>query len=122
MTQTIFLTGISGRSYEYAVYPVNADWLNVPGNYAMIDRNMTPKYIGETVDFSSRRPGPSHDKWSEAERHGAILIAAHANHGGETARKAEEADLIRAYNPPANIQHRLSAALLSRRRGFGLGG
>lgn len=121
MTQAIFLTGVSGRKYEYALADVNKPWFKVPGNYAFVDRDGWPKYIGQTENFSNRQPGPDHDKWSEAKDHGAVFVLAHANHGGEAARKAEEADLIRAYDPPANTQLRPSAGLL-RRRGFGLGG
>ena len=99
---TITLTGISGTKYEYEVCDVNAQWLNVPGNYAMVDANGGLKYIGETNNFATRRPGPSHEKWAEAQRYGATYVIAHLNEGGEAARKAEETDLIRAYNPPAN--------------------
>jgi len=121
MTQTITLTGYSGTKYEYSLADVNNSWLKVPGNYAFVDGDGWPKYIGQTEDFSSRRPGPDHDKWSEAAGLGATHVIAHANHGGEMSRKVEEADLIRAYDPPANVQHRPTAGLL-RRPGFGLGG
>ncbi len=101
---SITLTGISGTKYEYEVYDVNAQWFSVPGNYAFVDVNGLPKYIGETGNFATRRPGPSHEKWAKARRYGATHVVAHRHDGGEAARKAEETDLIRAYNPPANSQ------------------
>ena len=111
MATTIVFTGSSGKKYQYDVYNVNVNWNPRPGNYGFIDENGVPKYFGQTEDFVSRNPGPAHDKWAKASANGATLIVARVNHGGETARKAEEVDLIRAYNPPTNIQHRTSTPL-----------
>lgn len=113
MAQTVTLVGLSGRRYLYTLANVNLPWPAVPGNYAFVDRNGNPKYIGETRDFSSRRPGPSHEQWPAAAKQGAQFVIARANPAGESARKAEERDLILAYNPPCNTQHRLGARLLS---------
>ncbi len=122
MTQTITYTGASGQTYVFSIYDVNVTWNPVPAIYAMIDRQWTPKYIGQTDNLTNRRPGLGHDKWPLAASHGAFAVAVHVVQGGEAIRKAEEADLIRAYNPPANIQHRTGVGLLGRpSTGFGLG-
>jgi hypothetical protein len=110
MATNITLTGVTGKPYGYGLCHINGTWNPIPGNYVFLDRRNVPIYVGETVNFSNRRPGPAHEKWQEAIRHGAVAVAAHANHGGEQARKAEETDLIRAYSPPCNVQHRPPAA------------
>jgi hypothetical protein len=61
---------------------------------------------------------PSHECWSNAViNHGATHILAREI-DTEANRIAEEQDLIAAYNPPMNVQHRTSltgqAALPSR--------
>ena len=112
---TVTLTGISGRTYLFTIYDANVSWNQVPGLYAFADPNGNPKYIGETVDFHSRNPGPSHQKWAEAQSYGAQIILAYVEQGGEAVRKAAEADLIRAYNPPANVQQRTGATALTGR-------
>jgi hypothetical protein len=38
-------------------------------------------------------------------------IFGHVTAGGEDARKREERDLIAAYNPPMNVQHRTNALM-----------
>ncbi len=109
---SIFLTGISSKQYQYDLCDVNGDWNHIAGNYVFVNSSGSPKYIGETQDFATRRPGPSHERWKDAQHYGAVLVYAHANHGGEFARKAEEADLIRAYNPPCNTQHKPAGGAL----------
>ena len=88
-------------------------WNPTAGLYAFADANGNPKYIGETGSFVSRDPGPTHEKWAEATLHGANIILAMVFPGGEVARRAAEADLIRAYNPPANVQMRTGAGFLT---------
>lgn len=123
MTQTITLTDATNQTYVFSVYDVNVTWKPVPAIYAMIDRQGTPMYIGQTDNLSNRRPGLAHEKWQLAASQGAIAVAIRINDGGDAIRKSEEASLIRAYNPPANTQHRTNSALLDRRpSGFGLGG
>lgn len=78
--------------------------------YQLLDR-WIPKYIGETGDFSGRMP--CHDMAAEARKYGASHVLAHVTPGGIEARQAEEQDLIAAYNPPCNTQHkRLGIAAL----------
>lgn len=121
MAQFVSLTGASGRPYQYQVCDVNVLWRSVPGNYAFLSGDHLPQYIGETGNFATRRPGPSHEKWAEAQRYGAVMVVAHETSGGEAARKIEEADLIRAYNPPANVQHKPTNALAEGLFGLGSG-
>ena len=116
---TVTLTGISGKSYVFEVFSATGiAWNPGAGLYAFTDAHGSPKYIGETSSFVSRNPGPAHKKWAKAVSFGANLILAMVWPGGQTARKAVEADLIRAYNPPANVQKRTGAGLLTG-RGFG---
>lgn len=106
MGQEIILTGISRQKYHFGIFDVNASWNSLPGLYAFADLEGYPKYIGETESFATRRPGPGHEKWNSAKQYGAKMVLALVLQDGEQARKAAEADLIRAYNPPCNIQHR----------------
>lgn len=111
MTNTTVLIGISGASYQYYLYTANGGWFDLPGNYAFakeISHGLLGPiwaflYFGETDSFARRLP--SHERWEEARHLGATHILAHVNHGGNLARKAEEADLIHAYNPPMNVQN-----------------
>ncbi len=103
---SIRFTGVSGKTYLYQECAQTSFWRKVPGNYAFLDVENGVVYLGETKDFSDRRPGPSHEKWALAKRYDAVKVVAHENNAGEAARKAEEADLIAAYDPPANQQLR----------------
>lgn len=102
------LTGLSDKPYDFDRANPQGTWKAVPGNYAMVDSRGRPVYIGQTGDFSERKPGPAHERWDEARRLGAVAVYAHANWAGEQARKAEEADLIAAYDPPLNKRNRLA--------------
>lgn len=119
---TITLTGISGKSYTFHVFEGSVTWHPYPGLYAFADSQGVPRYIGQTEDFTDRNPGSSHSHWSKASIHGARLILAMVYQGGEAARKAAEADLIRAYNPPANTQLRTGAQILTGQSGLGFAG
>lgn len=104
----VTLVGASGASYYYEPYEINGDWNNVPGNYAFSYPTIGGwkiLYIGETKSFNSRFP--QHERWPEALRHNATHILVRLNRFGEANRQAEERDLIEAYHPVLNTQHRL---------------
>lgn len=115
---TITLTGLSGETYTFNVCDPTGQWYAVGGIYAFADAEGWPKYIGQTGNFQTRRPGPAHPDWHEASRHGANLVLAMKLSGGEEVRRDAERDLIHRYQPPVNQQHRtgLAGGL------FGLGG
>ena len=129
MTRYVTLTGLSGNKYQYEAYDVNSTWNPVPGNYVfaalikptILTERWEPIYIGETGNFANRLP--SHEKWVEARLKGATHILAHVNREGIEARQAEERDLVRAYNPPLNIEYSPPLGLLAGQAPgiFGLG-
>lgn len=99
--------GVSGKGYQYTVYNINTSWNDVPGNYIYAGQTSTgwkAAYIGQTKSFKDRLP--DHNEEACAKRNGATHIHAHVNNGGEAARKAEEADLIKKHQPPCNQQGR----------------
>jgi hypothetical protein len=108
MASLVNYAGITGQTYPYEICDVNRPWKHVPANYCIAKIQgliyFVPLYFGETEDIAQRMAG--HNKLSLAAAYGATHILAHTNYLGEAARKAEERDLIRAYNPPCNVQHR----------------
>lgn len=102
MAQTFHLRGASGQVYVFEEADLTPNWKPVPGNYVFLNAVGFPVYVGETSNLASRQPGPTHPQWHEAQRHGAVAVAAHANVGGGAARRAEERDLILKHHPPAN--------------------
>lgn len=109
---TIDFVGKSGNVYRYwMLASVAADAVQaVAGNYAFLKPNLTggytPLYFGESANLKDRLP--THEVWSEAVRLGATLIVAHSKPAGELARKNEERDLIEAWNPVLNVQHKIA--------------
>lgn len=103
-TPTISWTGLSGKKYGYWIYKIGASFKEEPGNYIFAKETQTgywsPSYIGETVNLDMRLG--DHEKEACARKHGATHIHAHLNSAGEKARRLEENDLIRKYNPPCN--------------------
>lgn len=101
---TINWPGASGRKYLYRIYPIGQAFKAVAGNYIFakeIEYNLfQPVYVGETSDLSERFD--YHHKKNCIQRNGATHIMAHANDGGETARRTEEADLVRYHSPACN--------------------
>jgi hypothetical protein len=98
--------GKSGKTYEYYVYPIGANFKEEPGNYIFCKLNASgqwaPQYIGQTKNLNQRLG--DHEREACAKRNGATHILAHLN-PTEAARLAEEKDLIERYNPPCNTQH-----------------
>lgn len=120
MSDIVTLTGLSGRKYDYYIRRITDDWLDKPGNYVFagpvshgILQGWTIPYVGETISLKTRLTG--HERWQSAIRLGASHVLAHVNLNA-VARLAEERDLIRAYNPPLNVQERTAPAA-----GFGHG-
>jgi hypothetical protein len=95
--------GASGNSYLYNVYPLGTDLLDQPGNYIYASQTANgwrALYIGQTSSLRDRLSG--HPEEECALRHGAGYIHAHINEDGETARRAEENDLVLQHRPPCN--------------------
>ena len=96
-------TGSSGQKYTYEVYPIGTNFRPVPGNYIFAryaPGEWFPIYIGETSDLSQRFD--NHHAMPCIKRNGATHIHVHENNSGVAARRAEESDLIRRWNPPCN--------------------
>jgi hypothetical protein len=108
MAATVWMIGLSGSQYSYEICAFSSDWAKAPGNYAFAfvnaQRLWQILYVGQADDFSSRMR--NHERWPEALRLGATHVLAHVNRLGESTRLTEERDLIHAYNPPMNVQHR----------------
>ena len=102
-TQTVNWSGQSRKQYTYYVYRIGTTLKKAPGNYIFAKQTPTgwsPIYIGETSDLSERFD--NHHKMPCITKAGATHIHAHVNNSGVTARRAEESDLIKQWNPPCN--------------------
>ena len=95
--------------HEFTVYRPDADWHEVGGVYIFAGQRKDDQgksvwhalYIGECQGFSGYIP--THRKRSEAERLGATHVHARVEPGVLT-RQHLEAELIRRYQPPLNVQ------------------
>ena len=103
-TRTIHWSGLSGRQYEYRIFPLGTNFKAVPGNYIFAKEispgQHVPIYIGETEDLSERFD--NHHKMPCIRLQGATHIHVHQNQGGGAARRLEERDLVDKWNPPCN--------------------
>jgi len=103
---TIKWPGLSGKEYQYWIYPMGASFKKDPGNYIFAKESSqthwTPCYIGQTENLNERLG--DHEKEACAKRNGTTHIHAHLTTGGESVRKAEEKDLIQRWKPPCNEQ------------------
>lgn len=108
MSVTIDWPGKSGNKYCYWLSEPSDTFKDEGGNYAFVKRlpngNFVPLYFGETNSLRTRIP--QHECWTDAVRLGATHVMSHTTPAGETARLAEERDLIQRWNPPLNAQHR----------------
>jgi hypothetical protein len=107
----IYLTGASGARYSYYKVDtprVSSSLVAAGGNYAFLKQlpngNYSPVYVGQADNFQARLP--RHERLDDAIRAGASIVVAHTTPNGETARLAEERDLIQKWNPPLNTHHR----------------
>lgn len=110
MSWTIDFSGASGSTYKYwNVDLTQMDAIQtVPGNYAFLkpqpNNKYSPLYFGQAENLRDRLR--NHDRWAEAVKAGATVIAAHTTPAGEQARLSEEKDLIAKWNPLLNVHHR----------------
>ena len=99
---TISVTGASGRTYAFDVYPWGTKFKQLGAVYLVLKKNQTDYsilYIGQTGDLSERFD--DHHKASCIRSNGATHIHAHINRT-KAARLAEESDLVAKWNPPCN--------------------
>lgn len=96
--------GQSGKAYRYEVYPLDASFRPMPGNYIYARQTeggqWVPLYIAQTRDLHQRLEG--HEKLYEASQHGATHIHIHYATEGQAARCTEERDLISRWQPVCN--------------------
>lgn len=99
-----FHTGL-GSVYTFRLSNWSLPWLPVAGLYAFVrGLDNVVIYLGETENFKTRMPG--HEMWLLALLHGATDVYSMRFYGSDATRKALEKDLIGAYNPTCNTQHR----------------
>jgi hypothetical protein len=104
---SVMWAGESGRLYRYQVCDLAKPWLDVPGNFILAratENVLTAIYIGQTLSLRERLP--AYVEWEVARHAGATHLLSHVNFAGERARVDEAGDLIRAYMPLLNQQHR----------------
>ena len=104
-TATINLTGASGATYTFQVYPWGTPFNPVGAVYTVLrqesDGRYTILYIGETGDLSTRFD--NHHKQACFDRNRRTHIGVHME--SSSARRLQiEADLVRNYNPVCNDQ------------------
>ena len=96
--------GASGKTYNYWIHPIGADFKDEPGNYIYAKetkpQHWRPVYIGQTSSLADRLA--DHEKEACATRNGATHIRAHTTSGGQLRRRAEEDDLIEKWKPVCN--------------------
>lgn len=96
--------GQSGRTYDYAIYPIGTAFVDKPGNYLYARQSSAgrwqPTYIGQTSSLRDRLA--DHERESCAKRNGATHIHVHLSSSSEDVRRAEESDLIAKWQPVCN--------------------
>jgi hypothetical protein len=98
--------GQSGLMYRYWFAGFTDSFKDEGGNYMFVrpaGNGYLPVYIGQADSLRSRLPG--HERLADAKRAGATLVMCHTTPGGETARLAEERDLIQRWAPALNTHH-----------------
>lgn len=94
-------------SYEFTVYPANAEWNAVGGVYIFTgltpQNQWRPYYMGQAESFQDRLP--NHERWAEAARLGATHVHVRVVQQ-EATRQAVEQELIQRFQPPLNSQLR----------------
>ena len=102
---------VSWLGDDFTVYSRDDDWHEVAGLYIFAGLSTNhqgtpewhPLYIGQCKSFAGYIS--THRKWPEAAQLGATRVHARVEHG-ILARREFEAELIRAYQPPLNVQLR----------------
>ena len=96
--------GQSGKSYPYVVYPIDADFRPLPGNFIFAGQdgagNWVPIYIAQTRDLHQRLEG--HVRVNDAVQNGATHLHAHYCSAGQASRCSEERDLVLRWQPVCN--------------------
>lgn len=96
--------GLSGKEYPYTVYPIDAPFQMVPGNFIYArqaeDGSWVPIYIAQTRNLGQRLEG--HFTVQDAIQNGATHIHAHYDTAGQAARCNEERDLMQQWKPVCN--------------------
>lgn len=99
---TVTLKGVSGRSYDFDVYPWGTSFKPVGAVYTVLKKNGTNfsiLYIGQTGDLSERFN--NHHKRPRFDRNGKTHIGIHLE-SAESRRFDIETDLVRNYSPVCN--------------------
>ncbi len=96
--------GQSGREYQYEIFPIDAAFRPLPGNFIYAgqgeDGRWVPIYIAQTRDMHQRLEG--HVRMEDAIANGATHIHAHYCAEGQAARCSEERDLLLQWRPVCN--------------------
>jgi hypothetical protein len=96
--------GQSGREYRYEIFPLDANFRPLPGNYiyakALAEGDWSPIYIAQTRDLHQRLEG--HVRLADAVANGATHLHAHYDTAGQAARCSEEHDLVARWHPVCN--------------------
>lgn len=105
---SIIFYGVSGRAYQFEIYPANTVFNNVSAVYIFCIKYITglqfkfsPLYIGETGELKTRIA--NHEKWTCVNNYGCTHICV-MSILGEDARLAVEKDLRHNYFTPCNDQ------------------
>src|SRR3974390_2896636 len=96
--------GQSGKEYQYEVFPLDAAFEALPGNYIYAkqteDGGWMPIYIAQTRGLHQRLEG--HVSVDDAVQNGATHLHAHYCAAGQAARCSEERDLLLQWQPVCN--------------------
>ena len=106
--QLVTATGASGHVYEFQVDPLGTKFRPIPGLYVFsrpdAEREWCAVYVGQTHDLQARVGGglENHHCYLRAQKADVTHIGVSPYPGTEFRRKAAEADLIAALDPPLN--------------------
>lgn len=103
----VALSGLSGRTYRFGVFPLDAHFRNMGAVYVFSHRtldstgneNHAPVYIGQTGVLSDGLP--DHKNRSNIKENKANCVCIHID-WDERLRARIEKDLMVYYNPPGN--------------------
>lgn len=105
---TLTLTGQSGQTYDFDVYPASTKWADNVGCVYYISKrtvksnghgNHSAIYVGETEDLKARLA--NHHKQSCFDNHNYNAVSIHKI-SGANARQTAESDLIASMRLPCN--------------------
>lgn len=104
-TKQVFFAGISGCSYPFITYPLDADLPDIGAVYIFIGTptipgQYEPLYIGETDAFTP--PILTYEKWLCVVRKMGDCVCIYVEDDA-AARLQVKQDLIDLYHPPCNI-------------------